>query len=65
MKELLDVSAGYDEVKALYFLELLTWVHEVWCLMWAVFIHERCFIQGFDVWLVDNKTGPCFLVCCE
>ncbi len=29
VKELLDISAGWDEVKALYILELLAWVCEV------------------------------------
>ncbi len=65
VKELLDISAGWDEVKALYILESLAWVCEVRCLAWAVFIHERCFIRGFDVWEEGNEKGPCFLVCCE
>ena len=29
VKELLDISAGWDEVKALYILELPAWVGEV------------------------------------
>ncbi len=32
VKELLDVSAGWVEVKALYILESLAWVVEVGCL---------------------------------
>ncbi len=33
VKELLDISAGWDEVKALYILESLAWVGEVQCLV--------------------------------
>ncbi len=29
VKELLDVSAGWDEVKALYILESMAWAREV------------------------------------
>ncbi len=65
VKELLDVSARWDEVKALYILELPAWVGEVRCLAWAVFIHEHCFIRGCDVGEEGNKKGPCLLVCCE
>ncbi len=65
VKELLDISAGWDEVKALYILELLAWVGEVRCHAWAVFIHEHCFSGGFDVGEEGNKKGPCLLVCCE
>ncbi len=62
VKEHLDVSAGWDEVKALYILELLAWVGEVQCLMWAVFIHEGCFIGGL-MWA--KKATKNLLVCCE
>ncbi len=67
VKELLDVSARWNEVKALYILESSAWVGEVRCLAWAVFIHERCFIGGFDVGEEgnENEKGPCLLVCCE
>jgi hypothetical protein len=65
VKELLDVFATWDEVKASNILESLAWVREVWCLVWAVFIHEHCFIRGFDVWVEGTEKGPCFLVCCE
>ncbi len=65
VKELFDVSAGWDEFKDLYILESSAWVCEVQCFAWAAFIHERCFIRGFDVWEEGNEKGPCFLVCCE
>ncbi len=36
VKELLDVSAGWDEVKALYILESSAWDGEVQCLASSV-----------------------------